>query len=87
VLALDHARRALAAGDATAALDLVDAYDARYPSGSLVQESAELRIEALFRAGRRGEAEKLAEHFLAAHPTSPYARVIRSLSAGARPAP
>jgi hypothetical protein len=86
VVAVDQARRALAAGNGSAALDLVDAYDAKYPGGALAQESAEIRIETLFRSGERATAEKLAERFLAAHPMSPYARVIRSFVAGAAPA-
>jgi outer membrane protein assembly factor BamD (BamD/ComL family) len=85
VLAIDRARRSLTAGDAPSALERVDAYDARYPNGALAQESAEIRIEALFRVGKRAPAERLAERFLAAHPTSPYARVIRALLAGAAP--
>jgi len=87
VVAIDRARRALTAGDGASALGLLDAYDARYPSGALTQESAELRIDALLRTGRRGDAEKLAERFLGAHPTSPYSRVVRALLAGARPTP
>ncbi len=83
VLAIDHARGALSAGDAAGALQAVDAYDARYPNGALAQESAEVRIEALFRAGKRAQAEKLAARFVAAHPNSPYVRVIRALSTGA----
>ncbi len=75
------ARQAVAAGDGRAALDLVDAYDARYPEGSLAQESAELRIEALVRLGDHGSAERLAARFVAAHPTSPYVRRIRALLA------
>jgi outer membrane protein assembly factor BamD (BamD/ComL family) len=69
---IDSGRRALAT---------VDAYDARFPGGALAQESEELRIEALFRTAKRQQAEKLAARFLSAHPTSPYARVIRGLVA------
>jgi len=88
LLAIDRARGALVAGDPAQALQRVDLYDARYPSGALSQESAEIRIEALFKAGKQAQAERLAARFLAAHPESPYARVIRSLSsATASPAP
>jgi hypothetical protein len=86
VIAIDHARRTLAAGDGVTALQLVDAYEAKYPSGVLTQESTEIRIEALYRTGNRALADKLAASFLAAHPASPYARVIRALQTGA-PAP
>ena len=83
VLALDQARRALASGDAKGAVQLAGAYDARFPNGALSQEATEIRIEALFRAGDRAQANRLATRFLAAHPTSPYARVIRALQSGA----
>ena len=83
VLAVDRARSALTSGDATGAVQLVDAYDARYPNGALSQESEEIRVEAFFRAGKRAQAEKLAAQFLSAHPQSPYARAIRALSAAA----
>jgi len=86
VFAIDQARRALAGGDPAAALRLVDAYDVRYRGGALAQESAELRVEALYRAGRRAQADTLAARFLAEHPASPYARVIRALQTGAAPA-
>ena len=79
VAAIDQARRQLAAGDANAALQLVDAYDARYPGGALGQESAEIRIEALLRTGKRAAAQRLGDAFLLAHPSSPYARIIRGL--------
>ena len=82
VLAIDHARHALAGGDMPLALELADAYDARFPAGALTQESAEIRIEALYRSGKRAQGDRLATHFLAAHPTSPYVRVIRTLQAG-----
>lgn len=81
VYAIDQARRALTAGNAAAALSAVDAYDARYVPGALAQESAEIRIEALYRLGKRPLADKLATRFLSAHPDSPYAREIRALMA------
>jgi hypothetical protein len=86
VRAVDDARRTLHAGDAAGAIALLDAYEARYPAGALAQESAEVRIEALYRSGKRAQADVLAARFVAAHPTSPYARVIRALQAGT-PAP
>jgi hypothetical protein len=83
VALLDDARRALGAGDAARASALVDGYEARFPAGSLVEEAAEVRIEALYRAGKRAQAGDLAAKFLAAHPSSIHARVIRSLQAAA----
>ncbi len=81
VAAIDQARRVLAGGDAASALGMLDAYEARYPRSALEQEATELRIEALYGAGKRAQADKLAARFLAAHPSSPYARVLRALSA------
>jgi hypothetical protein len=83
VRAIDQARSSLAAGDADRALALVDAHDARYAGGALAEESADVRIEALYQSGRRKEAHALAIRFLSTYPKSPYARVIRSLEASA----
>jgi hypothetical protein len=79
VASLDRARKAVTAGDGAAALALVDGYDARYPNGSLAQESEEIRVEALLRQGDRAAAERRATRFLAAHPSSPYVHRIRGL--------
>jgi hypothetical protein len=87
VLAIDRARRTLTGGDYAAALQLVDSYDERYPGGALAQESAEVRIEALYRSGQRAQADKLAARFLAANPRSPYVRVIRTLQAAPTASP
>ncbi len=82
VSTIDGARRAISSGDAGAALAQVDAYDARFPSGSLAQESREIRIEALLLEGNRSTAEPMASRFLMDHPKSPYARRLRALLAG-----
>jgi hypothetical protein len=79
VATIDQARRAVASGDATEALQIVGAYDARYPGGSLTQESTEIRIEALLLKGNRPAAERLAGKFVASHPSSPYVHRIRAL--------
>jgi hypothetical protein len=81
VTAIDQARRSLAGGDPAATIAALDAYDARYPSGTLAQESTALRIDALLRQGNREAAEQLANRFLAVHGASPYARRIRALLA------
>jgi hypothetical protein len=78
---IDRAHRSLAAGNAAAALENVDAYDSLYPNGSLSQESNAIRIEALIAHGDHKAAERAASNFLAAHPTSPYAKRIRELIA------
>ena len=76
---IDQARRAIANGDATAAIQVVGSYDARYPGGALAQESTEIRIEALLAQGNRVAAEHLASKFFASHPSSPYVHRIRAL--------
>jgi hypothetical protein len=72
-----RARAARAAGDAAGAIQLLDTYDSKYPAGSLVRESTELRIEALIAQGNRPAAERLAERFIASHPSSLDVRNIR----------
>jgi hypothetical protein len=78
---LDHARRALAGGDPPGALRQLDAFDARFPRGSLAEEAEVLRVEALLAEDDRASATKVAARFLAAHPTSPHAARIRALLA------
>ena len=77
VAALNRARSALAAGDATAALRALDDHDARFPDGVLAEEAAVMRIDALVAMGRREEASDLARRFIASHPASPYASRVR----------
>lgn len=77
--ALQQARAALASGDAPQALELLDAYGARFPHGAMAQEATVVRIEALVRAGDRDAAHRAADAFLGAYPQSPYADRIRTL--------
>jgi hypothetical protein len=79
VASIDQARLAVTRGDAPTALQIVGAYDAKFPNGALAQESAEIRIEALFAEGHRAAAERLAAKFTAAHPTSPYVHRLHAL--------
>lgn len=58
---LQRARRALARGDAAAALSALDEHAARFPGGTLAPERAHARVSALCLAGRRAEAETEAE--------------------------
>src|SRR5262249_30122685 len=67
---LDAARAALAGGDATRALGLLDAYTRAHPSGRLELEADMLRIDALAQSGRKDLARKRAEQFLRRHPKS-----------------
>ena len=74
---LDGARKKLAAGQATAALDTLDAYGREFPRGSLRLEASVLRIEALAKAGRTSEARDRAKRFLAVHPNSVLATRVK----------
>jgi hypothetical protein len=82
VAMVGRARQAEAAGDAAGALVLLNAYDSKYPGGSLARESTEIRILALISQGNRPAAERLAERFIASHPSTLDARNIRRLLDG-----
>jgi hypothetical protein len=75
---LDEARKALGS-DPARALALVDQHDKGFPGGALGQEATVLRIDALARLGRTGEAKTLAQTFVAAHPDSPNAARVRKI--------
>jgi hypothetical protein len=77
VASLDRAERALAAGDAAEALRLVDDYESRFPTGSLLQEATVVRVDALMKLGRHDAASAVGDAFLSSHPTSPYAAKLR----------
>jgi hypothetical protein len=53
-----HARALVAAGDARAALALLDAYETRYPHGTFEEEAMALRVRALRMAGDAAGAER-----------------------------
>jgi hypothetical protein len=76
--ALDHARLALANGDARRTLGALDTYDRRFPSGRLQIEAEVLRIDALTKLGRKDEARQHAEAFLRRHPNSVLATRVRA---------
>jgi hypothetical protein len=79
--ALDHARLALGNGNPGRALDELDGYDRRFPSGRLQLEAEVLRIDALARLGQRDAARQHAEAFLKRHPNSVLATRVRALVA------
>lgn len=85
IAALDSARAALVGGDAARAEQLVNEYEARFPSGSFVEEAEVLRIEILLRQGDRTGASRVGTRFLTAHPTSPHAARVRALLGSAAP--
>jgi hypothetical protein len=79
---LDEARRALDVGAASRALDALDRYAERFPSGNMRIEGDALRIETLLALRQTTAAPSLAKKFLAKNATSPTAmRVQRLLEA------
>jgi hypothetical protein len=76
--ALDRARVALAGGDARHALDELETYDRRFPSGRLQLEAEVLRIDALAKVGRKDAARSRAEAFLRRHPNSVLTARVRA---------
>ncbi len=81
VKAIQRAKAALSAGNASGALKELDAYKQSFPRGSLSQEATVLRIEALAASGNRSAANKLGEAFLKNNEKSPYAARVRSVLA------
>jgi hypothetical protein len=76
---LEHAQRALAAGDPVGALKVCDRYRAAFTAGKLAPEETILRVRALLATGARQRAVSLAHAFVSAHPDSPYAARIRAI--------
>jgi hypothetical protein len=81
VSALDAARRELTSGRARAALAAIDAYRARFPTGSLRTEATVLRVEALLGSGDRAGAEREANAIVRAAPGSRHAARVLDLLA------
>jgi hypothetical protein len=79
VAALDGARAALAGGDPSRTLGLLDQYQQAFPRGALRPEASYLRIQALSKSGQAGAARELAARFLASHPKSPHAAQLQAL--------
>ena len=77
---LEQARSALTRHAGEQALQALDDYQAAFPSGAMQIEAAALRVEAVGQTGRRTQAARLAEAFLASYPTSPLASRVRALS-------
>jgi hypothetical protein len=73
---VEAARLALAAGNVTRTLSLLDQYDREFPTGAFAVEISVLRIEALARAGRSEEARRLGTQFLARHRQGAFARRV-----------
>ena len=71
--------RALAHRSPDAALALLDEHARTFPYGSLRDEAAVVRVEALLAAGRRDDAERVARPFLAERAGTPLARRLSDL--------
>ena len=69
---LHGARQALARGDASAALQALDAHAERYPNAMLRQEALSARALALCEAGRAAEARRTATQLARIAPRSPH---------------
>ncbi len=88
VARMTAARSALAASDAARTLEILDSYEAEFPSGAFSVEVSVLRIEALARVGRMAEARRLGHRFLQQHPHGLFAqRVAATLGAVNNPEP
>ncbi len=83
---LDRARGALLRHAPSEALDRLRQYAQRFPTGTLRQEAAVLRIEALREQGEPARAAALARDFLAKHPGSPHAERVMGAAGSSTPA-
>jgi hypothetical protein len=75
---LVRAARQATSSDPTRALALAQEHLRQFPKGMLSQERETIAIEALMRLGNRAGAQQRAARFLAAFPTSPYAKRIQT---------
>jgi outer membrane protein assembly factor BamD (BamD/ComL family) len=80
VALLDRARAALASGNPTGALEILDSYQQIFGKGNLRPEATYLRIQALNQSGQHAAARDLATRFLAEHPDTPHAAQVRPLT-------
>jgi len=71
-IALLRDARATLAVDPAEALAITERHRAAFPRGALGQEREIIAITALVKLGRTEAAQKRAEQFRAAHPTSAY---------------
>jgi len=77
---LDAARKALAAGEPSRALTLLDDHARRFPRGGLALEAEVLRIEALAQSGNGAAAASRARAFVARHPSSVFTPRVRRIA-------
>ncbi len=75
---ITRARQALAS-EPELALREAEAHARKFPHGALEMERDSVRMNALRRLGRQGEAKAAARRFLSAYPSSPYAAAAREI--------
>lgn len=76
---LDDSRAALARGDASGALKLLDRHSVEFARGTLGPEAVVVRVEALLRLGDDGSALAVASQFAKEHPDDSHLARLRSL--------
>jgi hypothetical protein len=76
---VQQAARALASGEPSMALRVLDTYGSQYPGGALAEEASVLRAQALARTGEATQARALAERLIAADPQGVFARRLRDV--------
>ena len=76
-LSLQDAHRALVAGQAGRALQLLDDHARRFPTSALEPERSADRVFALCALGQQATAHSAGESFLTAHPNGPLAARVR----------
>lgn len=81
IQAFERARRAFASGNVAVASQELDAYQRQFAHGTLSLEAEVLRIETLAAKGDLATARERATGFLAANPSAPAARRVRSVLA------
>ena len=76
---LEKTRTHLARQSPWAALDVLETYQASFPTGTMKTEASALRVEALAAAGRRAEALSHGRAFLAANPQNALSERVRGI--------
>ncbi|HEY8075359.1 MAG TPA: hypothetical protein VIF62_14645 [Labilithrix sp.] len=82
---MDGVRAAIASGGGAHAVRLVDDYERRFPRGAFLEEAEALRVDAIAKTANFAATRHAADRFLVAHPSSPHAARIRTLSSAATP--
>ncbi len=78
-VALIDRARTLARSSPGEAMTALDEYARTFPEGSLRDEAAVVRVEALLAAGRRADAARTAQPYLRDRPNTPIARRLTDL--------